>query len=57
VSSGFLGEREDYYEDREEHMCASDFEAEIEEEEAMCAGANVGRSYSYLCPVFMRDAK
>jgi len=45
VSSGFPGEREDSHEDWEEHMRPNDFEGEIEDEDAMCVGANVGRRY------------
>jgi len=45
VSSGFPGEHEDSHEDWEEHMRPNDFDGEIEDEDAMCVGANVGRRY------------
>lgn len=42
VSSRSGGEREDSEKNREEHMCPSNFEEEVEDEDAVCASANVG---------------
>jgi hypothetical protein len=38
-------------------MCPSDFKGEIEDEDAVCVGANIGCRYPCLCPVFMRDVE
>lgn len=42
MSSRSGAEREDSQKDWEEHMCPSNFEEEVEDEDAVCASANVG---------------
>ena len=42
VSSRSGGEREDSQKDWEEHMCPSNFEEKVEDEDAVCVSANVG---------------